>query len=246
MVTKEELIRLKDLLLFSLQGWKYFYFQKQKNRNNQAKYEELNDMLMRVENFMIEVTNGIIQPNEFHSLLNVESEKDATIIINKLINIVNNSKLLNNPSLMKKEQYDEIISMYINDSKIFKIENIDGMALTVLSAGAIELYKNKLEILSGPNLSFYTNDYRLDLQRNELKSEEKLKKEKQERIGKIYNNPHISLVDKKYLLMSLGYIFEQYNREIKRIKSIEQDPNMYDITEQDDIDREINYRSTHL
>ncbi len=245
--SKIELSDLKQLIILSVQGWKYYYLQRQNNINNEENYQQANNMLMRIEDLLIDATRDIIPPESFHSLLSVESEREATAIINNIIMTINKSELLNNPSLMSDEKYDEIAflygSLYMNGNIDIKTPN--EFALTVLAAGSLQAYKPKIEAISGPNLSFNTNEYRVDLNRGELKTEQELSQEFKVRSEKIYNNSFLPIEEKKDLIKAINFISMQYMHEINRIKSIEDDPYM-DYVDPSDRDLEEASRNVHL
>ena len=232
MVTKNELNDLKNRILVALQGYKYFYLKRENNLDNEKIRDECDFMLSQTDGLLMDLTK-CLAPGEYIDIPTFQSLEEANKMFLNDARIINNSVALNDPSRVNNEAYETANSRLDNDE----------VALVALAAGYTEVYKSKIEALTGPNLSCYGD---IDKEGNIFKTSEQLKNEKKERAMKIYTNKSITLEERRNLIQAIGTIYDYYEYEINRVKRIEEDPSLYDIEDEKERQREENSRKAHL
>ncbi len=235
MVTKNDLNDLKNRILVALQGYKYYYLKRENNRDNEKISEECEYMLRQIDGLLMDITK-CLSPNEHINIPTFQSVEEAIKMFLDDAIIINNSAALNDTSRVNNDAY-----VAANE----RLDN-DEVALVTLTAGYMELYKSKIETLTGPNLSCYSDMYRIDLERNSFKTSEQLEAEKEERANKIYTNDSIPLEERRRLIQALGTIYKYFEYEIERVKRIEEDPGLSNFESSEEKEVEENSRKAHL
>jgi len=235
MVAKNDLKDLKNKILVALQGYKYFYLQRENNRDDEKIRGDYDYMLRQIDGLLMDITK-CLSPNEYIFIPTVQSVEEANKMLLNDTSIIYNSVALNDPSRVNNDAYVATKELFDNDE----------LAKVTLAAGYMQLYKSKIERLTGPNLSCYSDRYRIDLERYSYKTSEQLKTEMKERANKIYTNKNIPLEERRNLIQAIRTIYECFEYEIDRVKRIEEDPNLDSFESLEDREREENSRKVHL
>ena len=252
MVKNSELKELKEIVLLTTQAFRYYSLKRMDNVNNKEVYESCTFMLKQVLENLFESTKDVLSADEISRIQWLHYEENYSMqemnhFASNFSNIVYHSEGFNNPAKMSNEVYqrEEMLFGILNENNEFSLEDYNDTTKTILAAGSIISYKDKIENITGIKLSPFKEEYRMDLGRGELKTKEELEEEKKRAIGIIYHGT-LPLEEKRNVLKAIGHIYDYYDLEVDRTKRIETGPKTEDIYDDEEREFEENERKVRL
>lgn len=186
-VSEEELDGLKNVITWTIYGYKHFYFKED---------EESQKLCNATAKILSYFADHMLMKNERERFSLIQSLETADDDIKNMEYLFRRCESLNDKDLVPKAVYDSIMQFYLaTDEDLEYTEEYSRFAKTVLAAGAIEMSKDDIERITG----------KIELDPSKIDKEE-IDKTKLDRVIAIMNDDKISYEKKDRALKSLDYI----------------------------------------
>ena len=191
MVKKSELNELKNMILWYIEGYKYFY----KKYTSSSTYDEVSlNYVLSSRRVLNKLANTLLDENEIGEYNLSISDEHLDDDIKNVKVLFANTKLLNKENLMNKYVYDECMNLFLNDEK----DDYSYDTIVLLGAGAYLMHKDRIEELTNKKIV---------LDREEIVPTRDLDDESLAMACTISNNNEVPTKESLDILNSLIYLY---------------------------------------
>ena len=209
MVKESELRELRNMILWFIEGYKYFYL---KYYNNDDYDEDAMVMSFEAGRIIDHLSKNILNEYEIGKFRLLDRVDEVDIDTKNLKELFGSSALLNDTNIMNRFYFEDNMKHFLNEENDYS-----DFTILMLAAGAYGMHKDRIVELTGKELK---------LERDEVVPTRYLDEESLDMACTISNNSDVSSKESLELMNSLVYLYnyiKKVNYEKKTDTEYEED-----------------------